>query len=128
MAKEANDLLALVVEDEYDSVQMVSKILSFNGFHVQIAHNGYECIDLLETIEPHIIIMDLALPKMDGWETLVNIRANPDTAHIPVVAITAYHSADVAEVAKTEGFDAYYPKPVNPTRFYDDVMKLIDPT
>jgi CheY-like chemotaxis protein len=118
-------LIALVVEDEYDSVQMVSKILSYNGFQVHIAHNGYECIDTLTHLEPHIIIMDLALPKMDGWETLVNIRANPDTAHIPVIAITAYHSADVAEVAKTEGFDAYYPKPVNPNSFYDDLIKLI---
>ncbi len=108
-----NTWCVLVVEDEYDSIQMVSKILRHHGAEVHIAHNGVECLDMLKSLTPDIVIMDLALPEMDGWETLAKIRDNPQTHKLPVVAITAYHSVSVAEDAKDAGFDAYFPKPLN---------------
>ena len=103
----------LVVEDEYDSIQMVSKILRHHGIEVYVAHNGYECIDILRDLHPTLVIMDLALPEMDGWETLSHMRSNSHTADIPVVAITAYHSVNVEEDAEVAGFDAYWPKPLD---------------
>jgi len=108
-----NTWCILVVEDEYDSIQMVSKILRHHGVEVHIAHNGFECLEMLESLAPDLIIMDLALPEMDGWETLAKIRGNPSTETLPVVAITAYHSVNVAEDAKKAGFNAYFPKPLN---------------
>ena len=84
----------LLVEDDHDSVQMVTKILSHSGAKVEVAHNGRECLENVEAVNPTLIVMDLAMPEMDGWETLVELRANPSTAHIPVVAITAYHSGE----------------------------------
>jgi CheY-like chemotaxis protein len=115
----------VVVEDEYDSAQMVSKILNYHGIEVHVARNGAECLALLNDVVPTIVVTDLAMPDMDGWETLAAIRANPQTSHIPVVAITAYHSVDVAEEAMGAGFDAYFSKPINPRSFVDDLAKLI---
>jgi CheY-like chemotaxis protein len=71
----------LLVEDEYDSIQLVSKILRYNGAKVTVAHNGYECLALVDEIKPTLIIMDLGLPKMNGWETLAKLRENPNGNH-----------------------------------------------
>lgn len=116
----------LVVEDEFDSIQMVSKILRHHGAEVFIAHNGKECLQQLESLHPTLIIMDLALPEMDGWETLEKIRANPKTAKLPVVAITAYHSVNVAEDAHEAGFNAYFPKPLDTGRIIESLGDLLN--
>lgn len=115
----------LVVEDEFDSVQVVSKILTYHGIEVHVARNGVECIAQLETLQPTLVLTDLAMPEMDGWRTLTAIRANPRTAHIPVVAMTAYDSVDVAEEAVAAGFDAYFAKPVNAARLVNDLAEII---
>lgn len=119
------DWLVLVVEDEFDSVQMVSKILSFHGIQVVVARNGVECLAYLDHVQPALIITDLAMPEMDGWQTLAALRARPDTRNIPVVAITAYHSVDVAEEAISAGFDAYFAKPVNARTFVPSLEKIV---
>jgi len=120
-----NDWQVIVVEDEFDSARMVSKILSYHGIQVHVAHNGHECLELLEWLEPTLIVTDLAMPQMDGWQTLGAIRSNPQTAHIPVVAITAYYSVDVAEEAVNAGFDAYYSKPLDPKSFVQDLNRIV---
>lgn len=121
----ASNWRILVVEDEFDSIQMVSKILSHSGAEVHVAHNGHECIQMLETFIPTFIIMDLALPEMDGWETLEKIRENKHTAHIPVAAITAYHSVNVEEDAHDAGFNAYFPKPLDTNNIVRYLSHLI---
>jgi len=115
----------LVVEDEYDSIQMVSKILSHHGAEVRVAHDGHECITILRDFSPTLVIMDLALPGMDGWETLRLMRAEPSTAGIPVVAITAYHSVSVEDDAHEAGFNGYLPKPLDMTTLIDTLAKVI---
>lgn len=121
-----NQWCVLVVEDEYDSVQMVSKILRHYGADVHIANNGHECLAKLEDLDPTLIIMDLALPEMDGWETLVRIRSNINTAHIPVAAITAYHSVSVAEDARNAGFNAYFPKPLDTATIIEKLGEIVN--
>jgi CheY-like chemotaxis protein len=121
----SNNWRILVIEDEYDSIQMVSKILSFHGIEVHVAHNGRESLEMLEDVNPTLIVSDLAMPEMDGWQTLAAIRANPYTQHIPVVAVTAFDSADVAEEALRAGFDAFFSKPVNPRTFVQQLRKLV---
>lgn len=123
---EPKDWRVLVVEDEFDSIQMVSKILSHHGAEVYIAHDGRECLTMLEKINPTLVIMDLALPEMDGWETLALIRANAKTAHLPVAAITAYHSVNLAEDAAQAGFDAYFPKPLDTKRIIQKLGELVN--
>lgn len=104
---------------------MLSKILNFHGIEVHIARNGEECMALLQTLAPTLIITDLAMPRMDGWRTLEAVRANTTTQHIPVVAITVYDSVDVAEEAEKAGFDAYFSKPLNPRDFVESLEKLL---
>jgi two-component system, cell cycle response regulator DivK len=116
----------LLVEDEYDSTQMVSEILNFHGIEVKVARNGVECMEVLNALTPTLIIMDLAMPEMDGWETLTEIRNNPRTTHIPVVATTAYHSPNVEDNTQKAGFDGYFPKPVNPMSFVADLRRIVD--
>lgn len=116
----------LIVEDEFDSAQMVSKILTHHKIEVTVAHNGQEALDVLTALVPTIIVMDLSMPEMDGWTTLMEIRANPNTAHIPVVAMTAYHSVNVAQDAIAAGFDAYFPKPVEPGTFVQSLSEIVN--
>lgn len=120
-----NNWHVLIVEDEYDSVQMVSKILTHSGIKVTVASNGYEALDLLNHLQPTVIVMDLAMPRMDGWITLGKIRANPRTADLPVVAITAYHSNDVEIDVDEAGFDGYFAKPIDPYTFVDRLAEIV---
>jgi CheY-like chemotaxis protein len=115
----------LVVEDEFDSLQMVSKILSYHGITVEVAHNGHECLDRLTQFEPTLIITDLAMPGMDGWELLHAVRSDPHTQHIPVVAMTAYDSVGVVDAAQQAGFDGYLPKPVDPRSLVQHLAAII---
>ena len=95
----------LIVDDEHDSAAMIMQVLEHEGIEVHIAHSGRECLNIIGEVQPTLVIMDLALPGLDGWQTLSEIRANPVTASIPVVAITAYHSVNVAQDAMQAGFD-----------------------
>jgi CheY-like chemotaxis protein len=115
----------IVVEDTYDDQQLVSRILEHYGARVLIAKNGNECLQLLSQMEPTVIITDLSMPGKDGWQMLVAIRSNVDMAHIPVIAMTAYHSTDVAEDAMKAGFDGYFPKPINPQTFVGRLVEII---
>jgi CheY-like chemotaxis protein len=121
-----HDWHVLVVEDEYDSIQMVSKILQHNGIKVAVAHNGLEALHKLKEMMPTLIIMDLALPEMDGWETLEHIRKDPHIKHLPVVAITAYHSVNVEEDARRAGFDAYLPKPLDTIALVRQLEQIVN--
>ncbi|MFQ3534818.1 MAG: response regulator [Aggregatilineales bacterium] len=115
----------IVVEDSFDDQQLVSHILEHHGIQVYLAKNGDECLQLLTQIEPTLIVTDLAMLGKDGWQTLVGVRSNPATAQIPVIAITAYHSADVAEDAIRAGFDGYFPKPINPQTFVARIQEIL---
>lgn len=116
----------IVVEDRFDDTRLVSTILTHHGIGVLTASNGYECLELLEQGEVAVVITDLAMPEMDGWQLLRSIRANAAWSHIPVVAVTAYHSAEVAEEAYQSGFDGYFPKPLTPTRFVDQLREIVE--
>ncbi len=115
----------IVVEDTYDDQQVVSRMLEHYGIQVFLAKNGDECLELLQNFEPTLIVTDLAMPKRDGWQTLLAVRSNESTAHIPVIAITAYHSTDVAEDALQAGFNGYFPKPIHPQTFVHRLEEII---
>lgn len=120
-----NEWVVLIAEDEYDSLQTISKILQYHHIQIFVSHNGKECLDLLDQLNPHVVIMDLSMPEMDGWEALAHIRANQTSAHIPVVAVTAYYSIEVAEDAIKAGFNAYFAKPVSPMTFVQELAEII---
>ena len=121
-----NNWTVIVVEDTFDDWQLASAILNHYGIEVHVVQNGRQCLTLLEDIKPTAVLTDLSMPEMDGWETLEQIRANAETANLPVIAVTAYHSVDVAHDAMKAGFDAYFAKPLSPQTFVDELTRILN--
>lgn len=116
----------LVVEDALHDREVMNRILQHEGFRTVLASSGEECLSLLANMEPpHLIVLDLALPGRDGWETLNAIRENEAYANIPVVATTAYGSFDVQHDIQSAGFNGYFPKPVQNERFVAMVREML---
>lgn len=126
MLTNPRDWRVLVVEDQDDSIQVVSQILQHYDIDVYVARNGRECLEMLPNIHPTVVITDLAMPEMDGWQMLSELRGQPETAQLIVVAITAYHSVNVAEDALAAGFNAYFAKPIAAASFVSELAALVD--
>lgn len=113
-ASRAESPLVLVVEDYQDAREMYAEYLRFAGFRVAEARNGIEALEKASSLSPDIILMDLALPRMDGWEATRRLKADDRTRAIPVVALTGHALAGHAEGARQAGCDAFVTKPCLP--------------
>ena len=107
-----SDWKVLLVDDEPDSLNMIHDMLMLKGVEVRSAVSGVVGLSLLEGFSPTLVILDLSMPKPDGWDMLNAIRARPETEALPVVAITAYSSDKVITQARQAGFNALLPKPI----------------
>jgi CheY-like chemotaxis protein len=116
----------LIVEDEQDSMDMCREFSATTISETHGAYSAEDALAMIEQVNPTLAILDLALPMMDGWGLLEALRKNPRTAGIPAVAVTAYHSANVAQQAIQAGFDAYFPKPIEATSFVRELERIID--
>jgi CheY-like chemotaxis protein len=116
----------LVIEDEADSAEVVARILKFHNIACRVAGTAEEALTLMREQKPTLLIVDLALPGMDGWEFLKTVRSDPDTAQIHAVAVTAFHSTSVAQKAIEAGFNAYFPKPLEPTSFVRELERILN--
>lgn len=101
----------LLVEDDPDNILLADQVLSFFGAEVASASNGQQGLKHLASHTPTVILLDLAMPHMDGWEMIKKIRGNPQTANIPVIAVTAHAMQEDREKALSDGFDGYITKP-----------------
>ena len=115
----------LVIEDENDSMEVVQEILEHYHIESYGAYSAEEALDMLDQVAPTLLIVDLALPGMDGWSLLNTIRSRPETAHIPAVAVTAFHSANVAQEAINAGFNAYFSKPIEAASFVQELDRVL---
>ncbi|HEX4834667.1 MAG TPA: response regulator [Trebonia sp.] len=114
----------LVVDDDEVIRQLIAVNLTLEGFDVATAVDGQDCLDKVAAIAPDVITLDVMMPRLDGWETAVQLRKNPDTAHIRVVLITARaQEYDIARGAKV-GADAYLTKPFDPGEMIRVVREL----
>ena len=104
----------LVVDDYPDAREMYGEYLEYCGFEVVQASNGMEALQAALDASPDIILMDLSLPVMDGWEATRRLKADKRTASIPVVALTGHALAGISEGAKKAGCDAFVTKPCLP--------------
>ena len=95
--------LILVVDDYQDAREMYAEYLQFSGFRVAEAKNGNEAVEKAFALKPDLILMDLSLPGMDGWEATRRLKADEATKHIPVVALTGHALAGASEGAKKAG-------------------------
>jgi CheY-like chemotaxis protein len=117
--------LVLVVEDYQDAREMYAAYLQFSGFRVAEATNGFEAIDKTLELMPDIILMDLALPKMDGWEATRRLKLDERTRHIPVVALTGHALAGHAEGARQVGCDSFVTKPCLPDALVAEIHRML---
>lgn len=117
--------LVLVVEDYQDAREMYAAYLSFSGYRVAEATDGYEAIDKAIELRPDIILMDLALPRMDGWEATKRLKDDDRTRHIPVVALTGHALAAHAEGAREAGCDAFVTKPCLPDALMAEIQRML---
>ena len=115
----------LLVEDNEMNRDMLSRRLIRNGYEVSIAIDGQQGADMAMSQLPDLILMDMSLPVIDGWEATRRIKANDATRKIPVIALTAHAMAGDREKAVEAGCDDYDTKPVEITRLLDKIAALL---
>jgi two-component system, cell cycle response regulator DivK len=115
----------LLVEDNEMNRDMLSRRLIRNGFEVSMAIDGQQGVDMAMSQLPDLILMDMSLPVIDGWEATRRIKANDATRSIPVIALTAHAMAGDREKAMAVGCDDYDTKPVEMTRLLGKIAALL---
>jgi two-component system cell cycle response regulator DivK len=116
----------LVVEDDEANQEIVTRILRREGYEVIQANDGVAGVALALTEKPDLILMDLSLPELDGWEATRQIRANPVTAAIPIIALTAHAFAEEVQRALQAGCNHYETKPLVYRRVIKKVKDLLN--
>ena len=115
----------VVVEDDPDNRRIVVKVLSVDGYTTLEAVDGESAVALARREHPDAILMDLAMPGVDGWEAARRLKADPATADIPIVALTAFALRGDEDRAREAGCDAYLSKPCRPQAIRDVVGRLL---
>ncbi len=116
----------LVVDDDKKSRYLVSFLLEKEGFKVIIATNGLEGIEAARKQQVDLIIMDVKMPKMDGYETTKRIRRLKKYKSIPIIALTSYAMTEDKERALKAGCTGYIPKPITPETFISEIKKFLE--
>ena len=115
----------MVVEDNEDNRQLVIKVLGRRGYDVVGVVDGNEALEQLDSINPDLILMDINLPGMDGYEVTRRIREQEKFASLPIVALTAHAMVGDEEKSLTAGCDAYISKPINVRTFPETVAAIL---
>ncbi len=114
----------LVVEDDPDGQEVVTRILRHHRITADVAATAEEALKKLAMTHYDLAVIDLALPTMNGWALLQAIKSSSIYSRVPCVAVTAFHSAEVAVEAIQAGFVAYFPKPLEATSFVRELQRI----
>jgi CheY-like chemotaxis protein len=117
--------LILLVEDDMLNREMISRYLTIEDFRVITASDGAEGVAMAQAHSPDLILMDMGLPVLSGWQATQQIKATPRTRAIPVIALTAYAMAEDRERAYSVGCNDYETKPVNFVRLKAKILALL---
>ena len=118
----------LVVDDFDDAREMYAEYLEFVGYQVEVARNGVEAVEKAQGAPPDIILMDLSLPVMDGWEATRRLKQDQRTRNIPVMALSGHVLAGNAEQARQAGCDEFVAKPCLPQDLEDRIRRMLKPS
>lgn len=119
--------VVLIVDDFLDNREMYAEYLQFSGFHVLEAASGSEALEVALVRRPDIILMDLSLPGMDGWEATRRLKADPRTKRTPVIALTGHVLARHTQAALEAGCDGFLPKPCLPETLLAAIQRTLAP-
>jgi two-component system cell cycle response regulator DivK len=125
MTKALVECKVLLVEDVYEARLLVRQIMGRLGVTLVEATDGAEGVAMAKAERPDLILMDLSLPLLDGWEASRRIKADPATARIPIVIVTAHSMADELKQVHEIGCTGYVTKPLNPSGFGRYVERLL---
>ena len=115
----------LLVEDHEDNRIVYRTMLEHFGYRVLLAGDGGEGVRLARESLPDLILMDVSIPVMDGWEATATLKADPATARLPIIALNAHALAADRERATEVGCDGYLAKPVEPRRVLEEVRRFL---
>ncbi len=119
--QDATTWRVLVVDDEPDNLEVVAETLEFRGAQVKTAQNGKLGLEVLQEFDANIILTDLSMPVMDGWQMRARIKEDPNGRIVPIIALSAHAIAGDKERALDGGFDGYLTKPVNILTLLEDI-------
>lgn len=120
--------LVLIVEDHWELRQLYVQALVLSGFEVIEAGNGADAVAHASSSFPDVVVMDLSLPIMDGWEATRRLKDDARTTRIPVVALTAHDGAGELQRATSAGCDWFVPKPCQPHDLIEELRRVLDST
>jgi CheY-like chemotaxis protein len=118
--------LVLLVDDYEDNRRLFAEFLERSGFRTAVAGNGEEGLAKASALHPEVIVMDLAMPDLDGFEVTRRLRADEGTRRTPVIALTAYPMGYSRHAALEAGCDAYLTKPCGPRQLLAEIRRLLD--
>jgi two-component system, cell cycle response regulator DivK len=118
--------LVLVVDDFPDNREMYVQYLSFTGYRVAEANDGEEALAKTAGLLPDVVVMDLALPRLDGWEATRRLKSDPLTRGIPVIALTGHGLPEHVERARQAGCDSFLTKPCTPIDLAAEIRRLLE--
>jgi CheY-like chemotaxis protein len=116
----------LVVDDDDVIRQLITVNLELEGFEVIPAVDGQDALDKVKDARPQVVTLDVMMPRVDGWEAAARLRADPDTAHIKVILLSARAQESDIQRGERIGVDAYLTKPFDPDELIDVVRRLMD--
>ncbi|HEU5194808.1 MAG TPA: response regulator [Methylomirabilota bacterium] len=124
MTMEGDSLLVLLVDDYPDNRDIYVQFLTYSGLRVEEAENGHQALDKAFSLRPDVIVMDLSLPGLDGWEATRRLKHDPRTRDIPVIALTGHALAGHSKGALDAGCDAFITKPCLPERLLEEIRAI----
>lgn len=116
----------IIIDDEPDNLDLVVETLTFYGVTVHSSNDGEKGIEMVENFNPNLILLDLSMPDVDGWEVHRRIRAMPKFADVPIVAMTAHAMVGDRERVMEAGFDGYMTKPIRVPNLVKDIKAAIE--
>lgn len=118
----------LVVDDEPDVVSLIERALQSEGFEVLCAYDGISALDLAEVEKPDLVLLDIMMPLMSGYEVCEQLKSNPQTKHIPVLCVTSAHSPGVRRTTQEAGAQALLVKPFIPAELVAQINRYLPKT
>jgi CheY-like chemotaxis protein len=115
----------LIVEDYDDAREMYRDYLEFSGFQVDTARDGHEALEQARRHNPDLVLMDLSLPGLDGWEATRILKKDPATSHLMVVALSAHALSAEGDRARAAGCDGFIAKPCLPHDLVDQITEIL---
>ena len=125
MRPDISDWRVLAVDDEPDNLLVVADVVENHGATVHRAYAGHEALAAIDQFEPTVILLDLRMQGLDGWEVHKRLRAQPKYDHIPIIAITALAMPEDRKRAEQAGFDGYIVKPLDVTKLVPTLLTLV---